>query len=138
VAHLVSGQILATIDGHTTQHLPGDYWTVKDSASMKVKVIGEVAVLETTVAILALGGPAGAIEARYRCSGGAKLTAQFSPPSAAKGRVALTFGKERKITLPQVLSADGGRYADDGIEFWIKGHDATLTMNGKRETCSTQ
>jgi hypothetical protein len=49
VAHLLSGQILATIDGQTTQHLPGDYWTVKDSASMKVKVGGEVAVLETTV-----------------------------------------------------------------------------------------
>jgi hypothetical protein len=25
VAHLLSGQISATIDGQTTQHLPGDY-----------------------------------------------------------------------------------------------------------------
>ena len=49
VAHLLSGQILATIDERTTQHLPGDYWTVKAGASMKVKVVGEVAVLETTV-----------------------------------------------------------------------------------------
>ena len=49
VAHLLSGQILATIDGHTAPHLPGDYWTVKAGASMKVKVGGEVAVLETTV-----------------------------------------------------------------------------------------
>ena len=49
VAHLLSGQILATVDGQTTQHLPGDYWTVKAGASMKVKVVGEVAVLETTV-----------------------------------------------------------------------------------------
>jgi uncharacterized cupin superfamily protein len=49
VAHLLSGQILATIDGQTTQHLPGDYWTVKAGAAMRVKVVGEVAVLETTV-----------------------------------------------------------------------------------------
>lgn len=49
VAHLLSGQILATIDGQTTQHLPGNYWTVKAGAAMKVKVVGEVAVLETIV-----------------------------------------------------------------------------------------
>jgi uncharacterized cupin superfamily protein len=49
VAHLLSGQILATIDGHTAPHLPGDYWTVKAGAAMRVKVVGEVAVLETTV-----------------------------------------------------------------------------------------
>jgi uncharacterized cupin superfamily protein len=49
VAHLLSGQILATVDGQTTQHLPGDYWTVKAGATMRVRVVGEVAVLETTV-----------------------------------------------------------------------------------------
>jgi len=49
VAHLLSGQILATIDGQTRQHLPGDYWTVKAGATMGVNVVGEVAVLETTV-----------------------------------------------------------------------------------------
>ena len=49
VAHLLSGQIFATIDGQTSQHLPGDYWTVRAGAAMKVKVVGEVAVLETTV-----------------------------------------------------------------------------------------
>jgi quercetin dioxygenase-like cupin family protein len=49
VAHLLSGQILATIDGQTMQHLPGDYWTVKAGAAMRVKVVGEVAVLETTL-----------------------------------------------------------------------------------------
>jgi uncharacterized cupin superfamily protein len=49
VAHLLSGHISATIDGQTTEHLPGDYWTVKPGATMQVKVIGEVAVLETTV-----------------------------------------------------------------------------------------
>jgi len=49
VAHLISGHILATIDGKTTEHLPGDYWTVKPGGAMQVKVLGEFAVLETTV-----------------------------------------------------------------------------------------
>ena len=49
VAHLLSGQISATIDGQTADHLPGDYWTVKAGAAMRVGVVGEVAVLETTV-----------------------------------------------------------------------------------------
>jgi hypothetical protein len=49
VAHLLSGQILATIDGQMKQHLPGDYWTVKAGVAMRVKVVGEVSVLETTV-----------------------------------------------------------------------------------------
>ena len=49
VAHLLSGQISTTIDGRTLEHLPGDYWTVKTGASMRVKAVGEVAVLETIV-----------------------------------------------------------------------------------------
>ena len=90
-------------------------------------------------ATVVFAGPAVATEARYTCSGDSKLTAQFSPPDTAKGRVALTFGTGRELKLPQVLSADGGRYADAGIEFWIKGQSATtLTMNGVKETCSTQ
>jgi quercetin dioxygenase-like cupin family protein len=51
VAHLLSGAISATIDGQTTEHLPGDYWAVKAGAAMRVKVLGEVAVLETTVVV---------------------------------------------------------------------------------------
>ena len=49
VAHLLSGQISTTIYGQTTERLPGDFWTVKAGASMRVKVVGEVAVLETIV-----------------------------------------------------------------------------------------
>jgi hypothetical protein len=49
VAHLVSGSISTTIDGETTKQPPGAYWTVKAGATMQVKVLGEVAVLETTV-----------------------------------------------------------------------------------------
>ena len=90
------------------------------------------------VAILVLSSPANATTAHYRCSGGAKLTARFSPPDAAKGEVKLTFDTGRELTLPQVLSADGGRYANAGIEFWIKGRSARLTMSGVKETCSTR
>lgn len=49
IAHLTSGHILGTIDGKTTEHLPGDYWTVTPGAALQVKVLGEAAVLETTV-----------------------------------------------------------------------------------------
>ena len=94
-------------------------------------------VLVSAVATVAFAGPALASEARYICSDGSKLTAQFSSPDTAKGGVGLTFGTGRELKLPQVLSADGGRYADPDIEFWIKGRSATLTMKGVKETCST-
>jgi len=52
--------------------------------------------------------------------------------------VALTFdGSGSRIILPQARSADGGRYAGDGIEFWIKGKTATLTRSGASENCTT-
>jgi membrane-bound inhibitor of C-type lysozyme len=89
------------------------------------------------VALLTYAGSADATKAHYWCSGGTKLTADFSPPSLTNGRVALTFATGRRITLPQLPSADGGRYANDHIEFWIKGRNATLTLNGASETCST-
>ena len=87
------------------------------------------------IAILTFGGSADATEAHYRCGRGMKLTARFTPPSVPNGRVELTFDTGRKLALPQVLSADGGRYANAGVEFWIKGRGATLTMNGVKETC---
>jgi membrane-bound inhibitor of C-type lysozyme len=94
--------------------------------------------LMSAVALVAFAGPALATEAHYTCSGGGKLSANFSPPDAAKGEVKLTFDTGRELALPQVMSADGGRYANAGIEFWIKGQSATLTMSGVKETCSTQ
>ena len=96
------------------------------------------ACLAGAVAILAYAGQAHAIEARYTCSGGTKLTARFSPPGGALGNVALTFETGETLTLPQVMSADGGRYADKGVEFWIKGQNATLSRRGDVETCSTK
>jgi len=74
----------------------------------------------TTIGLVEASGAAYATEARYDCAGGARVTAQFSPPDAAHGQVALTFdGSGSKIILPQARSADGGRYAGDGTEFWI-------------------
>ncbi len=94
--------------------------------------------LASAAAMVAFAGPAFAIEAHYTCSGGGKLTANFSQADTAKGEVKLTFDTGRELALPQVPSADGARYANAGIEFWIKGRRATLTMNGVKETCSTQ
>jgi membrane-bound inhibitor of C-type lysozyme len=48
------------------------------------------------------------------------------------------LGTGRELKLPQIPSADGGRYADADIEFWIKGQSATLTMKGVKETRSTR
>jgi membrane-bound inhibitor of C-type lysozyme len=90
------------------------------------------------IASVAFDGVAHATEARYACSDGTQLVARFSPPSITNGRVALTFETGRKIVLPQVMSADGGRYANNGIEFGIKGRNATLTRRGDSETCSTR
>jgi membrane-bound inhibitor of C-type lysozyme len=98
----------------------------------------KVFALACAAVLVATAGPARALEAHYTCSGGGKLSANFSPPDAANGEVKLTFGTGRELRLPQVLSADGGRYANAGIEFWIKGQSATLTMNGVKESCSTR
>lgn len=94
-------------------------------------------VLATVAASLFCAGHASATEARYSCDGGVTLDARFSPPAVPGGQVALTFGDGQEITLPQVMSADGGRYAADGTEFWIKGRNATLTRAGRSQTCAT-
>jgi membrane-bound inhibitor of C-type lysozyme len=110
-----------------------------------MSIIGETCVLRVIAAgllvgaaIFAFAAPARAAQAQYTCSGGGKLIADFSPPDANKGEVKLTFSTGRELTLPQALSADGGRYADADIEFWIKGRSATLTMKGVKETCATR
>jgi membrane-bound inhibitor of C-type lysozyme len=100
--------------------------------------LAKKAALVSTAALLASAGPGLAAEARYACSGGGKLTAKFSPPGSPEAKVALAFDTGRELNLPQVTSADGGRYANGDIEFWIKGRSATLTMNGVKETCATQ
>ena len=47
----------------------------------------------------------------YTCADGTKLQATFSPPSTSMGSVKLVYaGSSTEMTLPQALSADGGRY----------------------------
>ncbi len=94
--------------------------------------------LIAAVTLSAGAGAAHATQAQYTCEGGTRLTAQFSPPNVPNGRATLIFGSGRKVVLPQVMSADGGRYANGNIEFWIKGQGATLTQGGKSKTCTVQ
>src|SRR5262245_50903791 len=90
---------------------------------------------------IALIGPvvsALATEANYRCADGSTVKAVFSAPGQA-GTVQLTFGRKAKsVVLPQALSADGARYADGDMEFWIKGKTARLTRAGAAADCTTK
>ena len=91
------------------------------------------------VALVASATPALAVKASYTCTGGTRLSADFSPPGTSPGNVVLTIqGTSGKVTLPQVISADGGRYANESMEFWIKGKGGTLTRGGKSETCQSK
>ena len=76
-----------------------------------------------------------ATNAIYQCRDGTRLTADFSPPSLKAGRVELAIRGDGKVTLPQQMSADGGRYANARMEFWIKGNEATLTRVGRSVSC---
>ena len=52
------------------------------------------------------------------------------------GSVKLVYaGASTETTLPQAISADGGRYTQGDVEFWIKGNGATLTRAGRSTTC---
>jgi membrane-bound inhibitor of C-type lysozyme len=76
--------------------------------------------------------PGLATKARHACGGDGKLSADFSPPDANKGEVKFTFGNgARSDVAADRVSADGERYANGDIEFWIKGRKATLIMRGE-------
>lgn len=89
------------------------------------------------LALIATVNSASATEAAYRCADGTSLRAVFSAPGPA-GSVRLTFAGKQAVTLPQVLSADGGRYAEGNVEFWIKGNTARLTRAGAETQCKTR
>ncbi len=83
-----------------------------------------------------LASSAIAVEAvHYTCADKTNLTATFHASPAVADIV--FDGSKEKVTLPQVLSADGGRYAAGDIEFWIKGRDATLTRGQSKTTCKS-
>ncbi len=90
-----------------------------------------------------VGAAAGAVAqdpelVHYTCTDGTKLQATFSPPGTSVGSVKLVYsGSLSEMMLPQALSADGGRYTEGDIEFWIKGRGATLTRAGRSTTCRT-
>lgn len=91
--------------------------------------------LTLATSMMTIGGAA-ATEADYACSDGSKLMADFSPPGQTPGEVKLSIdGSPDLLVLPQAVSADGGRYEKEDIEFWIKGRDATLTRQGKTVIC---
>jgi membrane-bound inhibitor of C-type lysozyme len=90
------------------------------------------------VALIGAVSSAFAAETAYRCADGTAVQAVFSAPGPT-GSVRLTFaGQRRPLKLPQVLSADGGRYANGAMEFWIKGNAARLTRAGAATECKTQ
>lgn len=83
-----------------------------------------------------LAAPATAADVKYDCVDGTKLTVTFSPPAVTPGSAVLHFtNSPEPITLPQSVSADGGRYAAGDIEFWITGNQATLTRGSNVTTC---
>ncbi|MXQ10859.1 hypothetical protein GR328_05225 [Microvirga makkahensis] len=94
------------------------------------------------VAAIAVNGP-GAIAqdakpVHYTCTDGTRLQARFSPPSSSLGTVKLAIdGSSTQTILTQTISADGGRYTQGDITFWIKGHEATLTRAGQSTICRT-
>lgn len=104
---------------------------------MKVQHLGVVLTLGIASAFAACG-TASAAGYDYRCEDGTALTATFSPPEQAEGTAELVFADGRKLVLPQVVSADGGRYEKDDVEFWIKGKGAMLTIAGKMTNCVTE
>lgn len=76
--------------------------------------------------------------ADYVCKDGSHVLARFRNGGPNPG-VALRFpATGRRLFLPQALSADGGRYVQGEVVFWIKGRQATLTRNDISIVCATK
>lgn len=70
--------------------------------------------------------------ARFRC-GDLLVGAVFDNTA---GHVTLSLGT-RQVQLPQAVVASGARYADaQGNEFWNKGDEATLALDGATHACT--
>lgn len=63
-------------------------------------------------------------ETQWQC-GKQRLTTRSAPGLAAVHHAGRVF------SLPQVISASGARYADSGIEFWNKGDQARIEIDGR-------
>lgn len=99
-----------------------------------------ISLLQAAAAALLLAGTgaASAASSNYTCSGGTTLSARFAPASYATGKVDIRFGNGRSLTLPQVVAADGQRYAGGDVEFWMKGNGATLTRGADIQSCTSR
>lgn len=80
------------------------------------------------------------IQARFSCADGKAIDATFINASGSSVQLVLSDG--RRMALPQALSADGGRYANNAetVVFWNKGRTAFMQENGKMTyaNCSTK
>jgi membrane-bound inhibitor of C-type lysozyme len=92
--------------------------------------------LLTTTMVLAAIPMSQAVAEEYICDDNTRLDATFVVPKQGLGSVELIFLKSNeRISLPQVISADGARYAGGVTEFWAKGSQATLRQAGNVTTC---
>ncbi len=99
------------------------------------RIVQPLAGLAALIAVVSGGTALADTTVSYRCADGEALTATFVMTPAA---ATLAFTDGRTLTLPQGVSADGGRYAEGADEFWIKGEGATLTLGGKKTVCTTR
>lgn len=88
------------------------------------------------LAMVALAGSAAAdTTARFRCAD-TVVAATFRSADGGLGDVALVVdGAGTRLELPQVMSADGGRYAKGDVEFWVTGQTARFTEAGVVTNC---
>lgn len=72
--------------------------------------------------------PETTIKATFNCSAGKTISAEFS-----NEKVELVLSDDRKIELPQAISASGARFAnsDESFVFWNKGDTAFIEENGQ-------
>lgn len=73
------------------------------------------------------------INATYKCDSGRQIAVRYDNTKPAAATALLSFGG-RTFNLHQVMSGSGARYAteqglrpDFGLQWWIKGNDATLS-----------
>ena len=68
------------------------------------------------------------IKATFNCAEGKTIMAEFNSE-----KVDLVLSDERKIELPQAVSASGARFAnsDESFVFWNKGDTAFIEENGQ-------
>jgi membrane-bound inhibitor of C-type lysozyme len=96
------------------------------------------AILAGSFGIVLLVGHAHAREFRYACADKSSFGVTFTNRAGGADVALLTFGPKEQVALPRAPSADGGRYADNGVEFWTKGKWASLSRPGRAPTtCRT-